>query len=271
MEDPGINTPFNAGLLPPPVSIIDIILLFAGGLLAGFINVMAGGAGFMTFPLLLATGMSEIEANASNFVAVLPANVVGTVVYRRELGKVRKYLGLRLFLAAAGGVLGSWILISTGQASFQKVIPWLLLFATASFTLGPWIKDQLERNFAFDGSRWMWLSFILEFIVYVYGGYFGLGMGIVMFAIYSIFSHMTIHQANAIRNVTITLMTLISIAIFAQAGVIRWLPSLVMMAGAMMGGYFTAKIAMRLPHHYVRRGIVVWAVCLTALSFWRYH
>lgn len=252
------------------MEITDIPLLFAGGLLAGFINVMAGGAGFMTFPLLLAAGMTEIEANASNFVAVLPANVVGTFVYRRELKKVRRYLGLRLCLAAVGGVLGSWILVHTGQEAFEKVIPWLLTFATASFAFGPWIKNKLERDFAFDGRRWMWLSFVLEFVVFVYGGYFGLGMGIVMFAIYSIFSHMTIHQANAIRNVTITLMTVISISIFAQAGVIRWAPSLVMMSGSMISGYFTAKVAMRIPHHFVRRGILVWAVCLTALAFWRY-
>ena len=253
------------------MDIIQILLLFAGGLLAGFINVMAGGAGFMTFPLLLAAGMSEIEANASNFVAVLPANVVGTAVYRHQLTSVRRHLGFRLFLAALGGVIGSWILIATGEAAFRLVIPWLLLFATVSFALGPWIKLKLERDFAFDGSRWLWLSFLLEFLVFVYGGYFGLGMGILMFAIYSIFSAMTIHQANAIRNVTITLMTLISIVIFAQAGIIRWAPSLVMMAGAMTGGYFTAKVAMRIPHHLVRKGILVWAVCLTALSFWRYH
>jgi uncharacterized membrane protein YfcA len=245
------------------LDIIQILLLFAGGLLAGFINVMAGGAGFMTFPLLLAAGMSEIEANASNF--------VGTAVYRHQLTSVRRHLGFRLFLAALGGVIGSWILIATGEAAFRLVIPWLLLFATVSFALGPWIKLKLERDFAFDGSRWLWLSFLLEFLVFVYGGYFGLGMGILMFAIYSIFSAMTIHQANAIRNVTITLMTLISIVIFAQAGIIRWAPSLVMMSGAMTGGYFTAKVAMRIPHHLVRKGILVWAVCLTALSFWRYH
>jgi len=253
------------------LEITQILLLFAGGLLAGFINVMAGGAGFMTFPLLLAAGMSEIEANASNFVAVLPANVVGTAVYRHELKSVRKHLGFRLVLAAAGGVIGSWILIATGEAAFELVIPWLLLFATLSFALGPSLKLKLERDFAFDGSRWLWLSFLLEFAVFVYGGYFGLGMGIVMFAIYSIFSHMTIHQANAIRNVTITLMTVLSIAIFAKDGVIRWLPSLIMMSGAMVGGYFTARIAMRVPHVYVRRGILVWAVCLTALAFWHYH
>lgn len=253
------------------MDVTDIFLLFTGGLLAGFINVMAGGAGFMTFPLLLAAGMTEIEANASNFVAVLPANVVGTAVYRNELASVRKHLGVRLVLAAAGGIIGSWILIATGQESFRKVIPWLLLFATLSFALGPWLKNRLERNFAFDASRWLWLSFTLEFIVYVYGGYFGLGMGIVLFAIHAIFSQMTIHQANAIRNITITLMTLISIAIFAQAGVIRWVPSLVMMAGATIGGYFTARVAMRIPQQHVRRGILLWAICLTALAFWRYH
>jgi hypothetical protein len=252
------------------VDILEIILLFAGGVLAGIINVMAGGAGFMTFPLLVAAGMSEIEANASNFVAVLPANVVGSYVYRHEIKSVRKHLALRLFLAAAGGLIGASILIWSGQASFQKAIPWLLLFATLSFALGPWLKGKLERDFAFDGSKWLWLSFLLEFAVYVYGGYFGLGMGIVMFAIYAIFSHMSIHQANAVRNVTITLMTLISIAIFARAGVIRWLPSLVMMAGAIAGGYGMVNVAKRMPAQLVRRGILVWAVCLTGFAFWKY-
>lgn len=252
------------------MEITEIFLLFAGGLVAGLINVMAGGAGFMTFPLLVAAGMTEIEANASNFVAVLPANVVGSYVYRSEIASVRRHLGLRLLLAGTGGILGSSILIWTGQDSFQRVIPWLLLFATASFALGPWVKTKLERDFSFDGSRWLWLSFILEFLVYVYGGYFGLGMGIVMFAIYSIFSQMNIHQANALRNITITLMTVISIVIFARAGVIRWGPSLVMMSGAMLGGYVTASFAKRMPAHVVRYGILGWAVCLTALAFWRY-
>lgn len=249
---------------------VQIILLFGGGLVAGFINVMAGGAGFMTFPLLVAAGMTEIEANASNFVALLPANVVGTVVYRHELRTVRRHLGLRLALAALGGIIGSTLLVYSGQAAFQKAVPWLLLFATASFALGPWIKVKLERDFNFDGSRWLWLSFVLEFIVYVYGGYFGLGMGIVMFAIFAIFSQMSIHQVNAIRNVTITLLTLIGIVILAQAGIIRWIPSLVMMAGAITGGYATARFARNLPAGLVRNGILVWAVFLTGLAFWRY-
>ena len=247
------------------------MLLFAGGVLAGMINVIVGGAGFMTFPLLVAAGMSEIEANASNFVAVLPANLVGTYAFRSDLASVRKHLGLRLGLSALGGIIGSTILIYTGQASFQKAIPWLLLFATLSFAVGPRLKAMLERRFNFDGSRWLWLSFLLEFLVYIYGGYFGLGMGILMFTIYALFSHMDMHQANALRNITISLMTLISIVIFARAGVIRLVPALVMMSGAVVGSYAAARIAKRVDQKLVRKAILVWALCLTVLAFWKYY
>jgi uncharacterized membrane protein YfcA len=252
------------------VTIGEAILLFAGGVLAGVINVLAGGAGFMTFPLLIAAGMSEMEANASNFVALVPANIVGAWAYRRELKQVRKHLGLRIALACVGGLIGSFLLIWLGQASFHAAIPWLLLFATLSFALGPIIKSRLERDFAFDGAQWLWLSLALEFIVYVYGGYFGLGMSIVLFAIYTIFSHMSIHEANANRNVTIMLMTFIAIVIFARSGLIRWLPSLIMMAGAILGGYGALHFARRMPHQWVRNAILVWAVVLTGYAFWRY-
>ncbi|TMJ40707.1 MAG: hypothetical protein E6G89_07895 [Alphaproteobacteria bacterium] len=77
----------------------EIVLLFAGGVLAGCINVLAGGAGFMTFPLLVAAGMSEIEANASNFVALLPANIASLYGYRHELRRPTLMLGPRLVLA----------------------------------------------------------------------------------------------------------------------------------------------------------------------------
>lgn len=248
----------------------EALLLVAGGVLAGVINVMAGGAGFMTFPLLLAAGMTEVEANASNFVAVLPANIVGTWVYRKDLATMRKNLGLRLALGATGGLIGSLILTHTGQASFQRAIPWLLLFATTSFAVGPRIKAMVDASPHIDRARWTWLQLTLEFCVYVYGGYFGLGMGIILFAIYGIFSTMTIHQGNAIRNITTSLSSLVAIGIFIGSGIIRWVPSLIMMAGAVAGGYIAVHVAKRLNPRLVRTLILGWAICLAALAFWRY-
>lgn len=245
-------------------------MLFAGGVLAGMINVMAGGAGFMTFPLLITAGLTEMEANAANFVALLPANLVGTAVYRNELAEVRRHLVFRLVLAAVGGLLGSTLFLWAGEASFHAAIPWLLLFSTLSFAAGPAIKTWLERNADFDVARWLWLSFVLEFLVYIYGGYFGLGMGIILLAIHAIFSHMTVHHANALRNVTISLMTVIGIALFAGSGLVRWLPATVMMVGAVCGGFGMASLARKLPANMVRRGILSWSVILTAYAFWRY-
>jgi uncharacterized membrane protein YfcA len=248
----------------------EMALLFAGGVLAGCINVLAGGAGFMTFPLLVAAGMSEIEANASNFVALLPANVAGLFGYRHELRRPTLRLGPRLVLAGLGGTTGSLGLLWLGEASFRSAIPWLLAFSTAAFALAPSIKRWLERKHQFDTRSWMWLSFLLEFVVYVYGGYFGLGMGVVLLALYAMFGHDDIHEANAIRNATITLITLIGIALFAHAGIIRWLPSLIMMAGAILGGYSMIKVARGVPQLWVRCGILAWSVTLTAIAFWRY-
>jgi hypothetical protein len=252
------------------MDLLNLLILFAGGIVAGMINVLAGGAGFMTFPLLIAAGLSEMEANAANFVALLPANIVGTFVYRKEITEVRRHLATRLVLAAVGGTLGSFLFVWLGEASFHTAIPWLLLFATVSFGLGPRIRDKLHSLQSFDVSHWLWLSFLLEFLVYVYGGYFGLGMGIILLAIHSIFSHMSIHHANALRNVTISLMTVIGIVIFAGTGLVRWGPSLAMMAGAIVGGYGMAKLARHLPQHIVRNTILGWSIVLTVYSFWRY-
>jgi uncharacterized membrane protein YfcA len=124
---------------------------------------------------------------------MLPANVFGSNANRSDLASVRKHLGFRLFL---GGILGSTLLIYAGRVYFQKIIPWLLLFATLSFSVEPWMKAQPKRHFNFDGSRWMWLSFLLEVLVYIYGGYLGLGVGILMYTIYALFSHMSLHHAQ---------------------------------------------------------------------------
>ncbi len=250
---------------------LDLLWLFGGGLLAGMINVMAGGAGFMTFPLLIATGLTEMEANACNFVALLPANIVGTWVYRQEIRELRQHLPLRLVLAAVGGISGSLLFVYLGEASFHAAIPWLLVFATLSFGFGPQIRDRLHAMPSFDASRWLWLSFLLEFVVFVYGGYFGLGMGIILLAIHSIFSRLDIFHANALRNITVALMTLISIGVFVGAGLVRWVPAAAMMGGAIIGGYGTAQVARRVPQHLVRTVILCWSVTLTVYSFWRYN
>ena len=149
-------------------------------------------------------------------------------------------------------------------------MPWLLLLATTTFAIGPRIKAKIETYPQFDRERWVWLQLTLEFFVYLYCGYFGLGMGIILFAIYGIFSQMTLHQGNAVRNITTSLASLVAIGIFIHSGPIRWVPALIMMSGAVAGGFIAVRIAKRLPSAWVRRAILTWATVLTGLAFYRY-
>jgi uncharacterized membrane protein YfcA len=244
--------------------------LFAVGIIAGFINALAGGSGFLAFPAFIAAGLPPISANASAFLSLAPANIVGFAANLPALKEAHHSLLMRSAVAVAGGVLGSLILILTGPEAFQRAVPWLLTIATLLFALGPWLKARLEASYGFQGHRFPLLLYGFEFIICVYGGYFGLGMGIVMLAIYEILGQDSLFVANAVKNFVITLVTLIGILLFAAAGLIAWLPAFVMGTGTAIGGYVSIIFAERISRRLLRNFILVWAVVLTAYAFSTY-
>ena len=244
--------------------------LFLGGLLAGALNAVAGGSSFITFPLLLAAGLPPLLANTTNFVALSPANAVALAAYRVELGRVRHLLLGPLVISAVGGVLGSVLLIWSGEARFERLVPWLILASTLLFAFGTWIKAELKRRDRFIGAEWNRTSLFLMFLLAVYGGYFGAGMGIVLLACLSLFGYDDLHEANAVKNAFITIFSIIGATIFIASGLVVWPHALAVLAGTMVGGYVGIRYARRVPERTLRFGILAWAVVLTGYAFWRY-
>ena len=254
---------------------MDIDLLTAaglllGGLLAGALNAVAGGSSFITFPLLLAAGLPPLIANTTNFVALTPANAVALVAYRAELGRTGHRLPGPLAISALGGIIGSALLIWSGEARFERLVPWLILASTVLFAFGTWIKGELKRRSRFVGAEWNRTSLFLMFLLAVYGGYFGAGMGIVLLASLSLFGYDDLHEANAVKNAFITVFSLIGTGIFIAGGLIAWTPAMAVLAGTIAGGYAGIRYARQVPERTLRLGILAWAVVLTGYSFWRY-
>ena len=166
------------------MSVMSIFLLGGGGILAGFINALAGGAGFLLFPLMIGSGgMSPMAADASLFIALLPANVVGVLAARRDIDMATAGIPRRLVIGGIGGVIGSYLLIHFGVDAFNRAVPWLLLTATLLFGLAPLMRHALMRGFGQHGAhQHPAVLAVVEFILCTYGGYFGLGMGIVLLA-----------------------------------------------------------------------------------------
>jgi uncharacterized protein len=247
-----------------------MLLLFGGGLIAGVINAVGGGSTFMTFPIFLFAGLPPTVANASNFVAVMPGNLMATFAYRAKFKEIGRVCVPYVVSCTAGGLIGSLMLLWTNEIVFRAIIPPLMAFATITYALGPSVQRWLERKNVGLFDKDSPLALLLLFVFSVYGGYFGAGYGVVLLAVLTVMGHSSYHEANAIKNLVITVVTFLGIGLFTFSAKISWPEALTMMGGAVIGGYFGVKFALNIPQPIIRIGIIVLGSILTLLYTLRY-
>src|SRR5262245_7287876 len=164
---------------------IQSLLLFGAAVMAGMMNAVAGGGTLVTFPALIWSGRPEIIANATSTLALVPGTCASAYGYRGEMLKApRKFLYL-LIPSVAGGVIGAVLLRLTPPATFAALVPFLILFATVLFMLQGTVQSRLRPGASARQeatARWMVGAGFYQFLVAVYGGYFGAGIGILMLA-----------------------------------------------------------------------------------------
>jgi uncharacterized membrane protein YfcA len=241
------------------------VLLGAAAFAAGGLNAIAGGGSFLTFPALVFAVVPPIAANATSAVAVSPGYLGSSWGFRRELAELPAALLRReLVLAATGGVAGALLLLVTPARLFSSLVPWLLLFATALFALGPRIAQRAGKGRGLAHWRNPGL-----FLVAVYGGYFNGGLGILLMALYTLAGEARLNTVNALKNFNSFVLSLLSVVAFAWAGVIVWREAVLMMLAATLGGMVGARLARRLPVAWVRAIVILTGLAMSAAFFWR--
>lgn len=245
---------------------LDTALLLIAAFFAGTLNAVAGGGSFLTLPALIFVGVPPVVANATGTVALLPG-YVASIAGSREDMEPAPGLTLRLvvLLSLIGGVTGAALLLITSDAAFKRLIPWLLLLATAMFAFGPQIRQWAGSHHQGPPSRAKAAAGLL--LVAGYGGYFNGGMGILMLALFGLLGQTRLNAMNAIKNLVSTLLTAIAVAIYALGGIVQWREALIMMAAATLGGYVGARGARKLPPVVLRWAIVTIGLVMTVLFF----
>lgn len=256
------------------MELLTMTLVGGGAFLAGGMNAMAGGGTFFSFPALLAAGVPPVTANASNTVALWPASLSSAWAYRRELLRHKAWVILLTVVALIGGLAGGLLLLATSNAAFAKLIPWLLLTATALFAfsgqvskLVAWSKARLGLKSDPDSGRRSVGGTLFQLAVSIYGGFFGAGQGILMLAALSIQGLEDMQELNAIKNWLSAINYTVSGLTFIIAGAISWPHTLLMLVTAMAGGYAGAALARRLPALWLRRLVVAVGTVLTIIYF----
>ncbi len=258
-----------------PADFWTLAFLCACAFFAGVMNSVAGGGTLLTFPALAAALGSPALANGTSTVALLPGSVAGAVGYRKELWECRRFV-VRMFLpSVVGGFLGAW-LVGRNQDTFATLVPWLILTAALLFViqapLSKWVKRRAAADGALPdhhepGALTQGLVITFQFLVAVYGGYFGAGIGILMLSALGFMGVGDIHRMNAVKTFLAASINAASVVGFVRDGLVNWNYALPMVATAILGGYLGARVARRLPASYVRYAVIVIGFGLAAYYF----
>jgi uncharacterized membrane protein YfcA len=235
-----------------------IAISLGAGLIAGGMNAVAGGGTLLTFPVLIWLGLNSITANATSTVALWPGLVGGMVGYRRELRTVEQRFLYLAIPSLVGGFLGASLLKLTPANVFDRLIPYLILFATVLFVVQEPIQRRLRNSHpeAHKSATWFVGAVVFQFFVGVYGGYFGAGIGILMLAAFSILGMTDIHQMNGFKNVLAGTINLLAALYFISQKMVYWPDVGALMAGAIAGGYLGAGTARKIGRRAVRRVVI---------------
>jgi uncharacterized protein len=245
------------------------VVAFGSAFVAGAINSVAGGGTLLTFPTLIWLGLPSINANATSTVAIWPGTVGTIWGYRQEM---RESSPRMLALAApsvVGGILGALLLNHTPPAVFDALVPFLILFATLLFM----IQEPIQRRLKISSSasqkstRWFIGAMLFQLFVALYGGYFGAGIGILMLAALSVLGFTDIHQMNALKALLGASINGVAALYFIWARMVYWPEFVVMVVGAIIGGYGGALIARRIGGAAVRRIVIVVGLSMAASMF----
>jgi uncharacterized membrane protein YfcA len=255
------------------MTFLQACILFVAAILGGTLNSVAGGGTFITLPALIFAGVLPINANATSTVALWPGSIASTWAYRKEFAKQGRLVTILLSITSLiGGILGAELLISTSQSTFVKLLPYLLLLATVLFALSGPITSRLHRKTTLK-NRQSWLTLVgislLQLIIAIYGGYFGGGIGILMLATLGLMGMENIHEMNAMKTLLTTFINGIAVIIFIIRGIVVWPLAIVMVVGAIIGGYTGAYFARKIDQRWIRGFVILVGVSMTIYFFLR--
>jgi uncharacterized membrane protein YfcA len=242
------------------------LLLFAVGLVAGVLNVLAGGGSLLTLPVLIFLGLPAAVANGTNRVAILAQNVVAVRGFR-----LKGLLPLKLALictlpALAGSALGAALAVDIDDLLFRRILALVMIGVCVVMLVDPARRLRFDpRTLTRGRTAVLAASF---FLVGVYGGFIQAGVGFLI--IVGLLVHgLDLVRINAVKVFVVGMFTVVALAVFVRAGRVDWPLGLALALGNAAGGWLGTRLAIVKGHDWIRRVVLVVVVLFAARLFWR--
>jgi len=224
------------------VTPLDFVLLVVAGVGGGLAGSIAGLASLVSYPALLAFGLTPVNANVTNTVALVCSSLGSTLGSRPELRGQAPRVRALAAAAVLGGAAGAGLLLVTSPDTFERIAPWLIAGASVVILLRRRIQPEAPAGRGHQAGARVLTS---VFLVGVYGGYFGAAAGVVLLAVLLTATSDTLARANALKNVVLGIANATAAVAFALLADVDWLAALPLAVGLLAGGRLGPVIVRR--------------------------
>lgn len=235
--------------------ITTVLILFGVGLVAGTINVIAGGGSMITLPVLILLGLPPNLANGTNRVAILVQNTGATWSFHRLGLTSVPWLRLALPPALVGVAFGTWAALNVGDLAFQRILALVLVLAAGWIFWRPADSVTGAKTFPPEG-RELWLLRLVFCGVGFYGGFIQAGLGFITLAVTSSYG-LDLIRSNAVKVSLVLMFTPLALAIFAYNGRVDWATGFMLAAGTFVGGLIGVRLQVLKGQKWVRGVLMV--------------
>lgn len=240
---------------------INALILFASGVVAGFINIMAGGGSIIPIGIMILLGVEPVIANGTNRIGVLTGTISGALTYKAEKFTDLKTSLLLSICAIPGAVIGSIYSVNISNELFQKVLSIVMIFIMITMLLPKNKKEisinQLKKN---------WLIYPVMLLIGFYGGFIQIGVGFILMAAFRHLMAYDLLRVNMHKTFVVLIYTIPVLIIFGVSGKVNWVYALAIALGNAIGSFFSVKIALKKGEKVVKIVLVI-AILLMSIKF----
>lgn len=242
----------------------ELFFLFLMACIGGAANVIIGGGWFIIFPSLIFRGIQPVTGTATTTIILLSGFIASSKTITKTVEISKQHFNYMLLVCTTGGVTGAFLLIAFPHKVFESIAPYLLLCSWILFTFYNQIQHYFNSQFAVRKEfKYSHEKLIPIFLLGIYGGYFGAGMGMIIFILYSFYG---IKNNDTLERLALFLVGAnngIAVLIFTCSGLIFWPFALVMIMGAILGGYLGNTFKEKINITRVKKNAIVIGATVT--------
>jgi len=235
-----------------------LIVLALVGVIAGFLNVNAGGGSLLTLPFLIFLGLPAVVANGTNRVAILMQNIVATAKFHQFKVIPRGIILVTSIPAVVGAVIGAQLAVEIDELLFKRILAIIMVCVIGWMFFGP--KKQRSEVRQLTSNNKIVLAFCFLGIG-AYGGFIQGGIGFLLMTVLLLTGYNLV-QTNALKVLIVLIFTPFALGVFIMNGHVDVVKGLVLALGNGTGGWIASHLMVKRGEKYIR-----WIVMLTVLAF----